>query len=179
MIPPYWFFLWGLVKNRNALFPTFFQLWPQNESNLFQSKMAQRSPPPTDPGKNYYPIFFPLDPEVSDGRTQTWVGNVTQTQIKWKNTIQIVQSVWWQSELHICSSRNVCIDTQGVSIVLVYWAPVYRHIWHRLLHIQVCRQIHSTTLHTANIYCNIHAHIVITWNVAWKKSQQQGHSNSR
>ena len=31
-------------------------------------------------------------------------------------------------------------------MILVYWAPVYRHIWHGLLHVHVCRLIHSTTL---------------------------------
>ena len=32
------------------------------------------------------------------------------------------------------------------SIVLVYWAPVCRHIWHRL-HIHMYRLMHSSTLH--------------------------------
>ena len=36
---------------------------------------------------------------------------------------------------------------QEVSIVLVYWAPVYRHIWHRRVHIHVYRLMRSTTLH--------------------------------
>ena len=29
-----------------------------------------------------------------------------------------VWSVWWHSELHVCSFRNMCMDTQEVSIVL-------------------------------------------------------------
>ena len=59
-------------------------------------------------------------------------------------SFESVRSVRWQSELHVCSSRNMCIDMQEASIVLDYWALVYRHIWHRLLHI--CRLTHSTIL---------------------------------
>ena len=38
------------------------------------------------------------------------------------------------------------MDTPEVSIVLVYWALVCRHIWHRLVHIHMYRLMHSTTL---------------------------------
>ena len=34
------------------------------------------------------------------------------------------------------------MDTPEVSIVLVYWAPVCRHIWHRLVHIHMYRLMH-------------------------------------
>ena len=61
-------------------------------------------------------------------------------------TLAIVQTVRCRSELHVCSSRNACIDTQEVSIVLVYWVSVYRHIWHRLVHIHMYRLMLSTTL---------------------------------
>ena len=57
------------------------------------------------------------------------------------------QYEFMEIELHVCSSTNMCnnlINTQEVSIVLVYWISVYRHIWHRLLQIHICRLIHST-----------------------------------
>ena len=40
--------------------------------------------------------------------------------------------------------------TQEVSRVLVDWAPVYRHLWHRLVHIHMYRLMQSTTLQGAN-----------------------------
>ena len=43
------------------------------------------------------------------------------------------------------------IDTQEVRIVLVYWASVYRHIWHRLVYIHMYRLMHSTTLQYTHI----------------------------
>ena len=45
---------------------------------------------------------------------------------------------------------NVCIDMQEVSIVLDFWATVYRHMIYSLVHIHVCGLMHSTTL---QIYC--------------------------
>ena len=62
----------------------------------------------------------------------------------------------WQSELHVCSSRNACIETQEVSIILVYWTPVYRHICQQLLYIHICRLIHSTNLQLANIFTKLY-----------------------
>ena len=57
---------------------------------------------------------------------------------------------------------NMCIDLQEVSTVLVYGAPVYRHIWHRLLHIHVCRLMHGTTLQSLrldNRYLNVYQYL--------------------
>ena len=42
------------------------------------------------------------------------------------------------------------MDMPEVSIVLLYWASVHRHIWHRLVHINMCRLMHSTTLHKSD-----------------------------
>ena len=40
------------------------------------------------------------------------------------------------------------MDMPEVSIVLVYWSPVCRHIWHR--HIHMYRLMHRSTLHNYN-----------------------------
>ena len=68
-----------------------------------------------------------------------------------KQSINLYGQYERQSELHVCRSRNVCIDMQEVSMVPVYWAPVYRRIWHRLVHMHACRLIHGTILHNQRV----------------------------
>ena len=46
------------------------------------------------------------------------------------------------------------MDMQEVSIVLVYWESVYRHIWNRLVHIHMYRLMHNTTNSTLVIHLN-------------------------
>ena len=59
------------------------------------------------------------------------------------------------------------MDTPEVSIVLVYWAPVYRHIWYRLVHIHMYGLMHSTTLHNYTVITVVVKGVHSTENFMW------------